>query len=122
VRPADRDEILTVSQVVSRAAAICDPGQGDPAVTAVLRSFEDDERPATAPEDLEGELRGTVEGIDPEADSPAAALVAASASWLATNPGDADDPERVLRESSRLFFGEDPPPAVAGWLAEHGAG
>ena len=54
-----------MSQVVSRAAAICDPAGSDIAVTALIESFEDDERPTTAVSDLAGELGSTVGGIDP---------------------------------------------------------
>ena len=101
-------------------AAICDPEGTETAVTALFEAFEDDDRPATASEDLAGELLSTVDGIDPEGDSPAARMAAASAAWLATNPEHEHQVEHVLREAARLVFAGEPPPAVAEWLEERG--
>jgi len=119
MKAGDRQGIPTVGEAVSKAAALCDPEAADSAVTALLEIFEDDERPATAVDDLVAELGSTVGGVDPEGDSPAAAMVAAAAIWLATNI-DADDRERVLRESARLSFGDHPPADVAEWLEAEG--
>jgi hypothetical protein len=117
VRPGDRKPIPTVAEAVERAAAICDPDGHDDAVRALIESFEDDERPVTAVEDLSGELTSVARGIDPEGDSPAAEMTAAAAVWLSTNADQADDRPHVLREAARLHFGGDPPPHVADWLA-----
>jgi hypothetical protein len=123
VRPGDREQVLTVAETVRDAAAICDPGGSDWAVTALLESYEDDDRPATAVEDFPAELVSTAFGVDPEGDSPAAAMAAAVAAWLATNPGDgrADDRERVLREAARLRYHEHFPEHVSEWLHAEGA-
>jgi hypothetical protein len=120
MRPGDRHEIPTVSEAVSRAAALCDPAAADGAVTALVASFELDDRPATAVDDLAGILGSTVGGVDPEGDSPAASVAAAVALWLAVNPADGDDRKRILRESVRLGFGDQVPPAVAEWLVIEG--
>jgi len=120
VKPGDRTTIPTISQAVRDGAAIADPGGVDTVVTALFEAFEDDERPATASEDLRGELLQTVEGIDPDGDSPAARMAAASAVWLATNPEHEHQPERVLEESARLVFAGDPPDPVVAWLDERG--
>jgi hypothetical protein len=120
VKPGDRQGIPTVSEAVSKAAHVCDPAATDWAVTALLESFEDDDRPTTAVDDLAEELGSTVGGVDPEGDSPAAAMTAAAAFWLSTNIGAADDRERVLRESARLSFGHDTPADIADWLAAEG--
>lgn len=120
MQPGDRKQIPTVAEAVTRAASLCDPAGGDWAVTALLESFEDDDRPATAVDDLVGELGSTVEGVDPEGDSPAAAMTAAAAVWLSTNFDSAEDRERVLREGARLRFGDGVPAHVAGWLAAAG--
>jgi hypothetical protein len=117
VRPGDRKPIPTVAEAVERSAAICDPDGRDEAVRALIESFEDDERPATAVEDLSGDLTGAARGIDPEGDSPAAQMTVAAAVWLSTNADQADHREHVLRESARLYFEGDPPPHVADWLA-----
>ena len=120
MKPGDRQGIPTVAEAVTRAAALCDPAAGDWAVTALLESFEDDDRPATAVEDLVGELGSTVGGVDPEGDSPAAAMTAAVAVWLSTNIDSAGDRERVLREAARLGFGDGVPTDVAEWLEAEG--
>lgn len=70
MKPGTRETIPTVSEVVRDAAAICDPDGSETAVTALFTSFEDDDRPATAAEDLAGELLETVRGIDAEGDPP----------------------------------------------------
>jgi hypothetical protein len=120
VKPGDRKRVPTVGEAVAKAASLVDPSGSDWAVTALLESFEDDERPATAVDDLVGELGSTVGGVDPEGDSPAAAMAAASAIWLATNIDSAGNRELVLRESCRLGFGERIPNDVRDWLeAEH---
>lgn len=118
MRPGDRNPIPTMSEAVTRAAALCDPDGSDWTVTALIESFEDDERPATAVDDLAEVLRSTVAGVDPEGDSPAAAAAAAAALWLATNMDAADDRERVLREGVRLFYADGVPAGVKEWLAE----
>jgi len=118
MRPGNRETIPTVSEVVRDAAAICDPDGGDTAVAALLTSFEDDDRPATASEDLAGELLQTVRGID--GGDPAALAAAAAAAWIATNPGQADNGNHVLREGVRLVFEGDPPEPLEEWLAARG--
>jgi hypothetical protein len=123
VRPGDRTEIPTVAEVVTKAAAITDPEGDDAAVRGLIDSFEDDDRPATALEDLTGELSSTERGIDPDQDTPAAQMTVAAAVWLSTNPDqERDHQEHVLREASRLYFHGDPPSDVADWLAERGIG
>lgn len=110
----------TVSDAVRRAAAICDPEGSDAAVSALVRGFEDDDRPATASEDLAGELFGSAAAIDPDGDSAAARMTAAGAAWLATNPDQADEGDHVLREAARLCFGDETPAPVRAWLAGRG--
>ena len=118
MRPGDRTEIPTVSEVVGKAAAICDPEGDDAAVRGLIDSFEDDDRPVTAVEDLAGELASVEEGIDPDALNPAAEMTVAAAVWLSTNPDQEREREHVLRESARLYFHDAPPLHVADWLDE----
>jgi hypothetical protein len=120
MKPGSRETIPRISEVVRDAAAICDPEGVDSAVTAMFEAFEDDDRPATAVEDLPGVLLSTARGLDPDGDSPAAAATAAAAVWLATNPRQADEGDRVLREGVRLVFDGTPPESLGGWLAERG--
>jgi hypothetical protein len=120
MKPGSRETIPTVSEVVREAAAICDPEGMETAVTGLFESFEDDDRPSTAAEDLAGELLSTVRGIDPDGDDPAALAAAAAAIWLATNPSQADNGDHVLREGTRLVFEGTPPEPLAEWLAARG--
>jgi hypothetical protein len=120
MKPGSRETIPTLSEVVREAAAIVDPDGSDGAITALFESFEDDDRPTTAVEDLEGLLLSTARGIDPEGDDPAALAAAAAALWLATNPGHADNGDHVLREGVRLAFEGAPPDPLSEWLAERG--
>jgi hypothetical protein len=120
MKPGSRETIPTISEVVREAAAIVDPEGTHIAVTGFFESFEDDDRPSTAAEDLQGELLGTVGGIDPEGDEPAALAAAAAAFWLSTNPGHADNGDHVLREGIRLVFEGNPPEPLAEWLAGRG--
>jgi hypothetical protein len=120
MKPGDHERIPTVSQAVRDAAVICDPDGAVDGVTALLESFEDDDRPATAAEDLSGELLSTARGIDPEGDQPAVAATAATAGWLATNPTQADSGDHAVREAVRLAFQDKPPDPLSEWLAERG--
>lgn len=120
MKPGNRETVPTVSEIVREATAIVDPEGADTAVLGLFESFEDDDRPATAAEDLRGELLSSVRGIDPEGDDPAALAAAAAAFWLATNPGQADNGDHVLREGVRLVFEGDPPETVEEWLATRG--
>jgi hypothetical protein len=119
MRPGNQT-IPTVSEAVGRAAAIVDPEGMETAVTALFEGFEDDDRPATAVAHLAGELLGTVRAIDPDGDDPAASVTAAAATWLARNPSQAEEGERVVREGVRLLFSAQPPEPVADWLAARG--
>jgi hypothetical protein len=118
MRPGNRETTPTVAEVVRDAAAICDPQGADTAVTALLTGFEDDDRPTTAVEDLRGELGETVRAIDGE--DPAALAAVATATWLATNPGQAGNGDHALTEGVRLVYEGRPPGQLADWLAARG--
>ncbi|MDX6588982.1 MAG: hypothetical protein QOI84_256 [Solirubrobacterales bacterium] len=118
--PGGHERIPTVSEAVREATAIADPNGTETAVDALYDSFEDDDRPATAAEDLAGELLETVRAIDPEEDEPAAWAAAAGAVWLANNPSQVDRGDHVLREGVRLVFHGKPPEPLAEWLEERG--
>jgi hypothetical protein len=120
MRPGSRERIATVEEVVKDAARACDPEADSDVVRAFVESFEGDDRPATAVDDLADELRSTARELDPAGLEPAALGTAATAHWLATNPDDRDRPEHAVREGARLFFAGDPPPEVADWLAGRG--
>jgi hypothetical protein len=114
-------DVQTVSQVVRRAVALCDPDGQDAIAPELQEVFEDDDRPAPGlGGSLADELRSTVRGLDPEGDSAAAAMAAAVAIFLATQPKGGDDPAHTLREAARIEWGDDPAQNVRDWLADHG--
>jgi hypothetical protein len=112
--------IPTVSEVVREATAIADPEGTETAVKALYDGFEDDDRPATAAENLTRDLLNTVRAIDPEEDEPAAWAAAAAAVWLARHPSQVDKGDRVLREGVRRVFKGDPSEPLAEWLEARG--
>jgi hypothetical protein len=120
MRPSTREPILTVDDAVRAGARVADPEEQSEGVTALIESFEGDDRPATAADDLHGELETTVGEIDPDGFDPQVAIAAASASWLATKPDDVEDPHRAIREGVRSFYGDRVPESVAGWLSDGG--
>jgi hypothetical protein len=120
MRPSTREPILTVDDAVRAGARVADPEERSEGVTALIESFEDDDRPATAAEDLRGELESTVEEIDPGGRDPQVAIAAATASWLATKPDDVEDRDRAIREGVRSFYGDGVSEPVADWLTDHG--
>jgi hypothetical protein len=115
-----RTDIQSVSEVVREAAAICDPDGHDDVVNSLRARFEDDDRPALGVDDLQGELRGMLEGVDPEGDSPAAQMTAAVATFLAASPAEADRGDAALRHAAKVWFGDDPPEPVRDWLRDQG--
>src|SRR3954451_4811873 len=120
MRPGDRTQIPTVAEVITKAAAICDPEGDDAAARGLIDRFEGDDRPVTAVEDLEVELTTVERGIYPAQDTPAAQMTVAAAVWLSTNPDQEHEREHVLRDDARLYFHADPPQDVAEWLADRG--
>ncbi|HYC80795.1 MAG TPA: hypothetical protein VEB65_03355 [Solirubrobacterales bacterium] len=122
MRPGDHERIQPVSEAVREAAAITDPDGSDGAIAALVEIYEDDDRPATAVEDLLGTLLATAEGIDLEGDEGGVEVTAAAAAWLATNPAQANGHERdnVVREAVRLAYKGKPPEQVEAWLDGRG--
>ena len=122
MRPGNPERIQSVSEAVREAAAITDPDGADGAITALYEIYEDDDRPATAVEDLLGTLIATAEGIDLEGDEGGVEVTAAAAAWLATNPAEANGHERdhVVREGVRIAYRGKPPVQVESWLQIHG--
>jgi hypothetical protein len=114
-------ETITVSDVVRRAVALADPEGRDDIAPELLLAYEDDDRAVLGlGADLWEELRTTVEGLDPEGDSGAAAVAAATAAFLSTQPEGGPDDAATIREAVRVAWGEHPPDHVAAWLQDHG--
>jgi hypothetical protein len=116
MKPASAGQTASVSESISRAAAIVDPANHDPLIPELLISFEDDTRPASSVEQFDEELLSTVEALDPEATSGALAMVAAVAYWLGGNMGGTRPREQTLREAARLVYRDERPNHVEMWL------
>jgi hypothetical protein len=117
---ADRDTV-PVSQAVSRATALVDPDGTDSEVEGLLLAYEDDDRPARGLPGLHEELRSTVEGMDPDEDSPAVRVAAALAFFYAGRPEAEHAAEDVVPSAVRLFYGDDGiPDFVRAWLEAAG--
>ena len=114
-------DVQSVSDVVRRAVAVVDRDGGDPIVADLLLAYEDDDRTATGLGDsFWDELRGTVDALDPERTSAPAAVAAAVAYFLSTQPAGGSDRDGTIREAVRVGYGGEPPHHVAAWLAAQG--
>ena len=117
---SDRNSI-TVSQLVRRAVAICDPDDEDADLGEFERQLEDDDEPVTAVENLDERLALAEEGADVLLEKPAVMMATAVALYLAHRRDEIDaDREHVLRLAARAEWKGDPPDAVLDWLAEQG--
>jgi hypothetical protein len=109
--PTDRT-LITVSDLVRRAAAIVDPQGEDPAVVELVTRFEDDDEPVRGVLDqLEERLAW---GAD---EDPPIVMAQALVLYLAHRLEEIDDdPEELLRLAARAEFDGSPPEPVAAWL------
>jgi hypothetical protein len=109
--PTDRT-LITVSDLVRRAAAIVDPGGDDPAVAELVTRFEDDDEP------VRGVLDQLEERLAWGADEDAPIVMAqALVLYLAHRIDEIDDDaEELLRLAARAEFDGHPPEPVTAWL------
>jgi hypothetical protein len=109
--PTDRT-LITVSDLVRRAAAIVDPGGDDPAVVELVTRFEDDDEP------VRGVLYQLEERLAWGADEDAPIVMAqALVLYLAHRIDEIDDDaEELLRLAARAEFDGHPPEPVTAWL------
>jgi len=114
--PTDRT-LITVSDLVRRAAAIVDPDGDDPAVVELVTRFEDDDEPVRGVLDqLEERLAW---GAD---EDPPIVMTQALMLYLAHRVDEIDDdPEALLRLAARAEFDGQPPEPVTAWLEQRGA-
>src|SRR5690349_24376879 len=113
--PTDRS-LITVSDLVRRAAAIVDPGGDDAAVAELVTRFEDDDEP----------VRGILDGLEERLawgadEDPPIVMAQAIVLYLAHRLDEYDDaPEDILRLAARSEFNGHPPEPVADWLEQRG--
>jgi hypothetical protein len=105
--------LVTVSELVRRAAAIVDPGGDDPAVVELVSRFEDDDEP----------VRGVLDSLEERLawgadEDPPIVMAQALVLYLAHRLDEVDDDdEELLRLASRAEFDGQPPEPVEAWLA-----
>jgi len=108
--------LITLADLVRRAAAIVDPPGEDPAVEEFALRHEDADQP----------VRGMLDGLDERllwgADEDAPIVMAQAITlYLAHRPDDVENtPEHILLHAARAEFDGDVPAPVRAWLADQG--
>ena len=108
--------LITLAEVVRRAAAIVDPDGEDAAVAEFEQRYEDDDQP----------VRGLLDRLPERVrwgadDDPPVVVAQALVLYLAHRLDQfEDDPEDLLVRATRAEFSGEPPEAVADWLADQG--
>ena len=113
--PTDRS-LITVSDLVRKAAAIVDPQGEDPAVVELAEQFGDDDEPVRGVlDDLEERLAW---GAD---EDPPIVMAQALVLYLGHRLDEIhDDEQDLLRLAARAEFDGKPPEQVVAWLSERG--
>jgi hypothetical protein len=108
--------LITLSDLVRRAAAIVDPGGDDPGVVELATRHDDDDEPVRGIlDELEERLMW---GVD---EDPPVVMAQAVVLYLAHRIDEVGDaPEDVLRLAARSEFSGRPPDDVVAWLEEQG--
>ena len=114
-------EPITLAQIARRATEIVDPQGVDDGVTHLFTSLEDDDRPVTTVQDLEGRLALAQDGLDENGDNPSVDMAMATILYLAHRRDEFDDDaESILRLTARAEWDGAPPAAVQNWLEARG--
>jgi hypothetical protein len=109
-------ELITLADLVRRAAAIVDPPGEDPGVEEFAVRFEDADQPVRGV--LDGLEERVMWGVDEDAPIVMAQAVTL---YLAHRLDEVDDtPEEILLLAARAEFDGDPPENVKAWLADQG--
>jgi hypothetical protein len=112
---------ITLSQIARRATEIVDPKGVDDDVVRLYIALEDDDRPITTVQDLEGRLALAEEGLTLDGENPAIDVAMAVILYLAHRRDELDDDaEDILRLTARAEWDGHPPAAVQNWLEERG--
>ena len=113
---------LTLAQVARRAAEVVDPEDEDGDVADLLTAFEDADEPIRGELDtLDERLAEAVGRIDPQAELPQVQMMGAVITYLAYRADQVTDVDAdILRLAARAEYEGEPPPEIAGWLADQG--
>src|SRR5215218_4583733 len=113
--PTDRS-VITLSDLVRRAATIVDADGVDDAVTAFAARYEDDDVP----------VRGVLDGLEQRLawgadEDPPVVVAQALVLYMAHRLDEVEeDPDELLRLAAREEFDGRPPEAVGAWLEANG--
>ena len=113
---ATEPALITLAELVRRAAAIVDPPGEDAAVEEFAVRHEDADQP------VRGMLDGLQERLLWGADEDAPIVMAQAVTlYLAHRPEDLENtPENILLHAARAEFDGHPPENVKAWLADQG--
>jgi hypothetical protein len=104
--------LISLADLVRRAAAIVDPGSEDAAVAELAARHDDADEPVRGILDSLEERLGW--GVD---EDPAVIMAQAVVLYLAHRLDEVEaPPEQILQLAARSEFDGDPPPAVRDWL------
>ncbi len=113
--PTDRD-LISLADLVRRAAAIVDPPGQDPAVEEFAVRFEDADQPVRGL--LDSLEERVMWGVDQDAPIVMAQAVTI---YLAHRLDEIDNtPEHILAHAAKAEFDGTPPDNVRAWLADQG--
>jgi hypothetical protein len=113
--PTERS-VITLSELVRRAAAIVDADGVDDAVTEFVARYEDDDVP----------VRGVLDGLEERLawgadEDPPVVMAQALVLYLAHRLDELeDDPDELLKLAARSEFDGRPPEPVSAWLEANG--
>jgi hypothetical protein len=108
--------LITLAELVRRAAAIVDPPGEDAAVEEFAVRFEDADQPVRAM--LDSLEERVLWGVD---EDPPIVMAQAVTLYLAHRPEDVENtPEHILLHAARAEFDGNPPEVVRTWLADQG--
>jgi hypothetical protein len=113
---------LTLSQLVHRAVAICDPDDDNEELGELEQRLEDADEPVAAMvAGIQQRMAEEIGVLDPQEESGALQVAGAVVVYLAHRRDEFDDePDRILRLAVRAEFDGNPPPNVRQWLDEAG--
>lgn len=121
MRHGSHAQTPTVSQVVRRAAAVCDPDDDDELIGEFESAFEDRDEPVTALDERDRLFFEAAERIEGALPAPGLEMAAAVATYVAFRRDEiADDDIHLLRLAARAEYGDHPPPELAAWLRDAG--
>jgi hypothetical protein len=108
--------LISLADVVRRAAAIVDPDAADAGIAQFAERYEDDDAPVRGlRDDLDERIRW---GAD---EDPPVVMTQALVLYLAHRLDEFDEPdETLLRLAAQAELVDDPPVRIDEWLAENG--